>query len=235
MPAIRPDGYRPTRPFGVERTSGFARPYCAAHVAAWTHRLNSAGLQGRPMLYPELFKQLEAVRWNMDHDIPWDQFDASPPDRGAGADDQDERHHRVGGAAGDRDVPARQPRRQRLLRLHERLVLRGAEAFAGADGVPAALPARPGADRGRAARGPLRFRSGAGARDADAAFLRRDPPQPLVPARRRVAQRAGDQGDLRNAGARRGAPRRRLPALHEAGDAASSATRRAPRSPRSAC
>ena len=24
------------------------------------------------MLYPELFKQLEAVRWNMDDDIPWD-------------------------------------------------------------------------------------------------------------------------------------------------------------------
>jgi hypothetical protein len=29
------------------------------------------------MLYPELFKQLESVRWNMDRDIPWDQFDAS--------------------------------------------------------------------------------------------------------------------------------------------------------------
>ena len=29
------------------------------------------------MLYPELFKQLEAVRWDMDNDIPWDQFDAS--------------------------------------------------------------------------------------------------------------------------------------------------------------
>ena len=29
------------------------------------------------MLYPELFKQLEAVRWNMDTDIPWDQFDGS--------------------------------------------------------------------------------------------------------------------------------------------------------------
>ena len=28
------------------------------------------------MIYPELFKQLEAVRWNMDKDIPWDQFDA---------------------------------------------------------------------------------------------------------------------------------------------------------------
>ena len=29
------------------------------------------------MLYPELFKQLEAVRWNMDSDIPWAGFDAS--------------------------------------------------------------------------------------------------------------------------------------------------------------
>ncbi|RZU00644.1 ferritin-like domain-containing protein [Rivibacter subsaxonicus] len=29
------------------------------------------------MLYPELFKQLESVRWNMDKDIPWDKFDAA--------------------------------------------------------------------------------------------------------------------------------------------------------------
>jgi hypothetical protein len=29
------------------------------------------------MLYPELFKQLEAVRWNMDTDIPWTSFDAA--------------------------------------------------------------------------------------------------------------------------------------------------------------
>ena len=27
------------------------------------------------MLYPELFKQLEAVRWNMEKDIPWAAFD----------------------------------------------------------------------------------------------------------------------------------------------------------------
>ncbi|MHB8209886.1 MAG: ferritin family protein [Acidithiobacillus sp.] len=27
------------------------------------------------MLYPELFKSLEAVRWNMATDIPWEQFD----------------------------------------------------------------------------------------------------------------------------------------------------------------
>ncbi|MGE4335084.1 MAG: ferritin-like domain-containing protein [Pigmentiphaga sp.] len=29
------------------------------------------------MIYPELFKSLEAVRWNMAADIPWDDFDAS--------------------------------------------------------------------------------------------------------------------------------------------------------------
>ncbi len=29
------------------------------------------------MLYPELFKSLESVRWSMDADIPWDDFDAS--------------------------------------------------------------------------------------------------------------------------------------------------------------
>ncbi len=29
------------------------------------------------MLYPELFKSLESVRWSMDKDIPWDEFDAS--------------------------------------------------------------------------------------------------------------------------------------------------------------
>lgn len=29
------------------------------------------------MLYPELFKSLEQVRWNMETDIPWDQFDGA--------------------------------------------------------------------------------------------------------------------------------------------------------------
>ena len=29
------------------------------------------------MLYPELFKQLESVRWDMDNDIPLDKFDPS--------------------------------------------------------------------------------------------------------------------------------------------------------------
>ena len=29
------------------------------------------------MLYPDLFKSFERVRWSMDNDVPWDQFDAS--------------------------------------------------------------------------------------------------------------------------------------------------------------
>ncbi len=29
------------------------------------------------MLYPELFRSLEQVRWHMDTDIPWDQFDGT--------------------------------------------------------------------------------------------------------------------------------------------------------------
>ena len=27
------------------------------------------------MLYPELFRQLESVRWDMERDIPWASFD----------------------------------------------------------------------------------------------------------------------------------------------------------------
>ena len=29
------------------------------------------------MLYPDLFKSFEAVRWNLERDIPWDRFDAA--------------------------------------------------------------------------------------------------------------------------------------------------------------
>ena len=28
------------------------------------------------LLYPELFRSLEAVRWNMEKDVPWAEFDA---------------------------------------------------------------------------------------------------------------------------------------------------------------
>src|SRR5688572_17198235 len=40
--------------------------------------LKSPVVRKKPaMLYPELFKQLESVRWDMDKDIPWDKFDTS--------------------------------------------------------------------------------------------------------------------------------------------------------------
>ena len=126
-------------------------------------RLHSTGLQAAD----DLSRTIQAARSrSLEHGPghPVGPVRCQPADRGAGADGEDERHHRVGGLAGDRDVPARQPRRQRLLGLHERLVLRGAEAFAGADGIPASLPPRPGADRGRAARGALRVRPGARSR-----------------------------------------------------------------------
>lgn len=32
---------------------------------------------GEQMLYPELFRTMERVRWDLEKDIPWDQFDAS--------------------------------------------------------------------------------------------------------------------------------------------------------------
>jgi hypothetical protein len=39
----------------------------------WTHRL----FTGFPMLYPEIFKTLERVRWRLDDDVPWAAFDAA--------------------------------------------------------------------------------------------------------------------------------------------------------------
>ena len=30
-----------------------------------------------PMLYPELFKSLERVRWSLERDVPWDTFDGA--------------------------------------------------------------------------------------------------------------------------------------------------------------
>src|SRR5437879_8180438 len=121
----------------------------------------------------------------------------------------------MGGAARHRDVPARQPGRFGLLRLHLGVVLRGAEAFAGADRVPAPLPPASGADPPGTAQRALRIRSGAGARNADAAFLRRSAPEPLVPVRRGMAYGTGDLPHLPAAVAGRGTARRGLPALHE--------------------
>ncbi len=37
----------------------------------------NSSTQATPMLYPELFRDLEKSRWNMASDIPWDSFDPS--------------------------------------------------------------------------------------------------------------------------------------------------------------
>lgn len=45
--------------------------------ATTSQRPPATGSLSMAMLYPELFKSLEAVRWNMEKDIPWDAFDGS--------------------------------------------------------------------------------------------------------------------------------------------------------------
>jgi hypothetical protein len=135
------------------------------------------------MLYPELFKQLEAVRWDMDKDIPWDKFDASQ------LTDEQAQTIKMNAITEWSALPAT----EMFLRdnrddsdfsafmsiwffeeqKHSLVLMEYLQA----------LPPRPGAHRKRAARGALRVRAGAGAGDADAAFLRRDPPEPLVPPR----------------------------------------------------
>ena len=170
--------------------------------AIFTQPLKMAQSRKPPMLYPELFKQLESVRWDMDKDIPGQSFDASK------LSDEQAQTIKMNAITEWSALPATEmflrdnQRRQRLLRLHVDLVLRGAEALAGADGVPQALPPRTRAHRAGTARSALRVRAGAGAGNADAAFLRRDPPEPLVPPRRRVAHRAGHQAHLHHAVAR---------------------------------
>jgi hypothetical protein len=72
------------------------------------------------MLYPELFKQLESVRWNMDTDIPWDKFDASQ------LTDEQARTIKMNAITEWAALPATE------------MFLR--EALAGSDGIPAPLP-----------------------------------------------------------------------------------------------
>jgi hypothetical protein len=112
-----------------------------------------------PMIYPDLFRQLEAVRWSLEDDIPWSCFDDSL-------------------LTEEQAVPIKMnaitewsalPATEMFLRdnrddsdfsaFMSDLVLRGAEALAGADGVPARF--RPDSCRPRrAARRPLRVRAG---------------------------------------------------------------------------
>ncbi len=168
------------------------------------------------MLYPELFKAFEDVRWTFERDVPWDAF--RPEQLG----DEQARSIKMNAITEWAALPAT----EMFLRdnrhdsdfsafmsiwfyeeqKHALVLMEYLKRFR-----PDLVPTRR-----RAPRGALRVRSRAAARNADAAFLRRDPAEPLVPAGRRMAQRARHQADLRAHFARRGAPRRRLPAFHEA-------------------
>ena len=49
------------------------------------------------MLYPELFRAFERVRWDLDKDINWQELFSQNP----GADYKNECHHRVGSPSCD--------------------------------------------------------------------------------------------------------------------------------------
>ena len=157
------------------------------------------------MLYPDLFRALEEVRWNLADDVPWSAFDGSL------LTDEHARTIKMNAITEWAALPAT----EMFLRdnrddsdfsaflsiwfyeeqKHSLVLIEYLRRF------------RPEsrADRSRAPRGALRVRSRAAARDADAAFLRRDPPQSLVSPRRPMARRARDPPDLR---AHRAATRR---------------------------
>jgi len=42
-----------------------------------SHYVANQGWTMNTMLYPELYKSLESVRWDMEKDIPWDKFDSA--------------------------------------------------------------------------------------------------------------------------------------------------------------
>jgi hypothetical protein len=48
-----------------------------AHRTASAHPAPAAHAREASMLYPEIFKSLERVRWSMENDVPWHAFDAS--------------------------------------------------------------------------------------------------------------------------------------------------------------
>ncbi len=173
------------------------------------------------MLYPELFKAFEVgALGSSTHDVPWASFD--------GARLSDEQAHTIKMNA--ITEWAALPATEMFLRdnrhdsdfcafmsiwfyeeqKHALVLMEYLRRFR-----PDLVPTE---DELHAVR--FEFDPAPAARDADAAFLRRDPAQPLVPLRGGMAHRAGDQEDLRADLARRGAPWRRVPALHEARDRA---------------
>ncbi len=187
------------------------------------------------MLYPELFKQLEAVRWNMDTDIPWDRFDASL------LSDEQAQTIKMNAITEWAALPAT----EMFLRdnrddsdfsafmsvwffeeqKHSLVLMEYLRRFR-----PELVPTEEELHEVRFEFDP--------APALETLMLHFCGEIRLNHWYRRAAEWHTEpviKAHLRNPGARRGPPRRRLPALHEARDAASLATKRAPPSPRWAC
>jgi uncharacterized protein YfaA (DUF2138 family) len=99
-----------------------------AHGTASAQPASAAQAREASMLYPEIFKSLERVRWSMENDVPWHAFDASL------LSDEQARTIKMNAITEWAALPAtamfprEQPRRQRLPGVHPGVVLRGAEA-----------------------------------------------------------------------------------------------------------
>ena len=190
-----------------------------------------------PMLYPELFKAFEARALDLDAGRSVERaFDADAAVRRAGAHDQDERDHRMGRAAGDGNVPARQPRTTAISRAfmsiwfyeeqkHALVLMEYLRRFR-----PDLVPTEAELHAVR-----FEFDPAPPLETLMLHFCGEIRLEPLVSPRRGVAHRARDQADLRAHLARRGAARRCVSPLHETRARARRRGSASARSRRSAC
>jgi hypothetical protein len=75
---IRAADYRVKSNVGRRATGSFVVSKSATRSSdRHTQYAQNRGGTMNTMLYPELYKSLESVRWDMEKDIPWDKFDAS--------------------------------------------------------------------------------------------------------------------------------------------------------------
>lgn len=108
------------------------------------------------MLYPELFKSLEAVRWNMENDIPWASFDASL------LSDEQARTIKMNAITEWAALPAtemflRDNRHDSDFSAFMSVWFFEEQKHALVLKIPETFPARPGADRAGTARGAFRI------------------------------------------------------------------------------
>ena len=150
------------------------------------------------MLYPELFKQLEAVRWDMNKDIPWDSFNASL------LTEEQAQTIKLNAITEWAALPAT----EMFLRdnrhdsdfcafmsvwffeeqKHSLVLMEYLRRFR-----PDLVPTEAELHEVR-----FEFDPAPTARNPDDAFLRRNPPEPLVPPRQPVARRTRHQAHLPN-------------------------------------